>query len=553
MLWWRKSKNFLRKDIEPDEIFLDSTNLPGFDRGIFEGRLEAPISRHSPYLIFALFVLGLLVFVFRLIDLQVVQGADFRRYADSNRLVRVRLPAERGLIYDRNGRELSWNEPNTRAYFSKSGLSHVLGYVSYPDEIPPDVSPQAKIGKDGIEKLYDELLRGQDGSRLIEEDVKGNVVSESTEFHPKHGEDVTLTIDGELQSKFFSIIERVVRERGFLAGSGVIVDPTTGEILAVTSDPEFSSQVLANNSPPEVLKSYFTDERKPFFFRALEGLYSPGSTFKPVIALAALSENIIDPVSEILSTGSIRIPNPYDPQNPTIFYDWKAHGFVNMWRALAVSSNVYFYTIGGGFEGQKGVGVYKIIEYAKKLGLGERVGLEFSEEKGLLPTPEWKEKNQPADPIWRVGDTYNLSIGQGMIQATPIQMARLVSTIATGGAMPRLHIVKDGSADHAVVEVGISKDAFRVVREGMRQAVQYGTATALSGLGVEVAGKTGTTEIGSGKEVNSWFIGFLPYENPRLAIAVVLERGSASNFIGAPFVAREIISWILANQREYIE
>lgn len=555
-MFWRKRKDFSKKDIEPDEIFMDSTNLPGFDRELFEGRLETPISPHAPHIIFFIFSVGLAIFVFRLINLQMVHGEEFLNRADTNRLVRLRLPAERGLIYDRKGTELVWNELGKRAYFREAGLSHVLGYIGYPNVISPESSPETKIGKAGIEKAYDDILRGEDGSRLVEEDVGGSIISESVEFHPHNGENITLTIDAELQAQLFSVIQTLVRERGFQAGSGIIVNPKSGEILAVTSDPEFSSEVLSNNSDANKLNEYFTNVRKPFFFRALKGLYSPGSTFKPVIALGALAERIIDPTKHILSTGSITIPNPYISDEVSTFYDWKPHGFVDMRRALAVSSNVYFYTIGGGYEDQEGLGVRRIIDYARRLGLGEGVGIELPEEIGLLPTPEWKKKNQPADPIWRIGDTYNLSIGQGMIQVTLIQMVGLTSIIAMDGDTARLHLVKDGSGGEVkkkANEVNISKEVFGVVKEGMRQAVEYGTATALSGFGITIAGKTGTTEIGSGEKVNSWVIGFLPYENPRLAFAIVLEEGSASNLIGAPAAARGIVSWILANRPEYLK
>ena len=220
-----------------------------------------------------------------------------------------------------------------------------------------------------------------------------------------------------------------------------------------------------------------------------------------------------------------------------------------MRRALAVSSNVYFYTIGGGYGDIRGLGVSAIAEYARKFGLGSKVGVELPEKDGLVPTPEWKSKNQPSDPVWRVGDTYNYSIGQ------------VVALIAMDGTALQLHLIKEMRADAtgeayrstvATRTTGVSRDIFHVIKEGMRGAVEGGTASALSGLGVSAAGKTGTAEIGTGKQrVNSWFMGFLPYENPRLAVVVALEGGDAKNLVGASFVAREIVSWILANRPEY--
>lgn len=557
MFWRRKKSNLAHRGIEPDEIFLDSKNLPGFDRELFEGRLERPISPRVTYLFYAAFLAIAFLFMLRLGDLQIERGAELRSRADTNRLVRVRLPAERGLIYDHRGMELAWNDPGARRYAPLEGLAHVVGYVGYPEDFLEGDNPRAKIGRAGIERAYNDVLKGQDGSRLVEEDVGGVVISQGVEYPAHDGNDVVLTIDAELQSLVFQKIKATVLDRGFRAGSAVLANPMTGEILAATSFPEYNPTVLSVNSPQEFVDDYRTDTRKPFFFRAFEGLYSPGSTFKTVVATGALAEGVVEPEYEIFSAGFIAIPNPYNPKEESRFYDWKAHGWVDMRRALAVSSNAYFYTIGGGFENVKGLGATMIANYARKFGLGSTVGVELPEKEGLVPTPEWKTKNQPSDPVWRVGDTYNLSIGQGMIQVTPIQMVQLVSLIAMNGASPQLHLVKEMRANDSIdarqsaipyKTTTISSDVFSVVKEGMRAAVVGGTASALSGLGVSVAGKTGTAEIGFGKTVNSWFIGFLPYENPQLALTIVLEGGDAKNLVGAPFVAREIVSWIVANR-----
>ncbi|MBI1957085.1 MAG: hypothetical protein HYS44_01335 [Candidatus Niyogibacteria bacterium] len=560
MLWRRKS-NLTHRGIEPDEIFLDSKNLPGFDRELFEGRLERPLSARVAYLFYAAFLGVTAVFVFRLGELQIARGEELRARADTNRLVRVRLSAERGLVYDRRGMELAWNDPGARVYSKLAGLAHVVGYVGYPNEFSDGEDPRVRIGQAGIERAYNNVLRGRDGSRLVEEDVGGAVISEAVEYAPKDGDDVVLTIDAELQSAVFEKVKATVLERGFRAGSAILTNPVTGEILAATSFPEYNSSALSASSSQEAVDDYRTDPRKPFFFRAFEGLYPPGSTFKTVVAAGALAERTITPEYQIFSSGSIAIPNPYNPKEESRFFDWKAHGWVDMRRALAVSSNVYFYSIGGGFENIKGLGVAKIADYAKKFGLGALVGVELPEKEGLVPTPEWKAKNQPSDPVWRVGDTYNLSIGQGMIQVTPLQMAQLVSLIAMDGVAAEPHLIKETRAENsfearptaiAYKIAGIPKDAFSVVKEGMHAAVAGGTASALSGLGVGVAGKTGTAEIGFGKTVNSWFIGFLPYENPQLALVVVLEGGDAKNLVGAPFVAREIVSWLIENRPEYL-
>ncbi|QQG46269.1 MAG: hypothetical protein HYY55_00265 [Candidatus Niyogibacteria bacterium] len=560
-MFWNKYKNFVRKDIEPDEIFMDSANLPGFERGLFEGRIEAPLSNRVPYSVFAVFLFVAFAALALLIRLQVINHDAYLARAENNTLTRVRLSAERGLIYDRNMNELAWNSSDGRAYWKDSGLAHILGYLGYPDKILAGIDPKSRVGRGGIEAVYEELLRGKDGSRLIEESADGDILSQSVELEPVNGKSVVLTIDAEMQSKFFSIVEEVVKTRGFRAGAGAVIDVQTGEILAAVSFPEFSSEVLSQSSSEEEIISYLKSGSQPFFFRAFEGLYAPGSIFKTVVALAALSEKIIDPAKQIFSAGSISIPNPYFPDQSSTFYDWKAHGWVDMRRALAVSSNIYFYTVGGGFGNQNGLGVKKITDYALRMGLGKKVGVELAESEGFLPSPEWKEKNDPLDPVWRIGDTYNLSIGQGMVQVTPLQMASVVATISRGGVSSDIHLVKgtmlrdkfDPINLQPDKKADIPDDAFEIVKEGMKQAAEYGTASALSGLGVKVGGKTGTAEIGSEKKkVNSWLLGFMPYDNPRMAVSIVLEAGNSQNLVGATYAARELILWLVENRPEYL-
>lgn len=551
-----------QKVIEPDEIFLDSANSPGFERELFEGRIEAPLSRKIPYAIFIIFLLAAAAAFTQLANLQIINHDSYLARAENNTLSRIRIPAKRGLIYDKYMKEIAWNSSGGRAYWEKSGLAHLLGYVGYPETLFEGLDPKAKIGRAGIEAAYDGILRGQDGARLIEESAGGEVLSQSVELEPKNGQSVILTIDAEMQSALSSILEAVVRERGFRAASAVVLDVGSGEILSATSFPEFKSEVLSQNTSSEIIASYLQNDSQPFFFRAFEGLYAPGSVFKPVIALGALAEKIIDPARQILSTGSISIPNPYFPNESSIFYDWKAHGWVDLRRALAVSSNVYFYTVGGGFGDQGGLGVNRIIDYAGRMGLGKIAGIELPESAGFLPTPEWKEKNDLSDPAWRIGDTYNLSIGQGFIQVTPLQMAEVASIIAGSGRIADAHLVKailseDGDIKEADLEperkINIPEEAFSAVQEGMRQAALYGTASALFGLGVDLAGKTGTAELGSEKKkVNSWFIGFMPYEKPKIALAIVLEAGNSYNTVGGVYAAREFILWLIHRRPEIL-
>ncbi len=264
---------------------------------------------------------------------------------------------------------------------------------------------------------------------------------------------------------------------------------------------------------------------------------------------------VIDPVKKILSTGSISIPNPYFPDQKTVFKDWRANGWTDMAEALAVSSDVYFYEIGGGFEDQKGLGILNLGKYAKLFGFGDKTGVDLPDEtKGVIPSPEWKALNFKGDP-WRIGDTYHTAIGQYGFQVTPIEMARAVSAIANNGTLVTPHFVLgDTQKENQKSSVGLSKEYFDVIHDGMRQAVTNGTATSLNVPYVDVAVKTGTAQLGGPKnKVNSWVIGFLPYENPKYAFAVMMEQGPTTNSVNASTVMRELLDWMSTNTPEYFQ
>ncbi|MFH1308406.1 MAG: penicillin-binding transpeptidase domain-containing protein, partial [Patescibacteria group bacterium] len=341
----------------------------------------------------------------------------------------------------------------------------------------------------------------------------------------------------------------------FQGGAGVIMNINNGEILSLVSYPEYDSQVLTNGEDREKITQFLNDQRKPFLNRAISGLYAPGSIIKPLIAVAALNENVITPEKQILSTGSISIPNPYFPDKFSVFKDWKAHGWVDMRHALAISSDVYFYEVGGGFENQKGLGISKIEKYAKLFGFGGYTSIDLLGEKnGIVPNPELHKETNPEDPVWRVGDTYNASIGQGNFQVTPIQMAVLVSSIANNGKLLKPHLKKDSETVVLKDNSNIPQNYYQVVKEGMRMSVTEGTASALYIAPVKIAAKTGTAEVGGAKKyVNSWVIGFFPYENPKYAFAVVMEKGPYANLVGASAVMRQFFDWVSIYTPEYLK
>jgi penicillin-binding protein 2 len=274
---------------------------------------------------------------------------------------------------------------------------------------------------------------------------------------------------------------------------------------------------------------------------------------KPFVAATALDLGVITPEKEILSTGSLIIPNPYNPDLPSVFKDWRAHGWTDMRNAIAVSSDVYFYQVGGGYEGQQGIGIARLDAYMQKFGFGVAPGSIFTDEAvGVVPTPEWKEAVFDGDP-WRLGDTYNTSIGQYGFQVSPLQAVRATAAIANGGSLMTPLIKKD--AKPQAVGVGIGEADLQVVREGMRLAVTgpNGTVRALNVPGMSIAGKSGTAQTGVRNEsMNSWVIGFWPYENPRYAFAVVLEKAPAGTLSGAPPAMQPFFYWLMREKPEYV-
>ena len=552
----------MRHEIDPDEIFLDSKNLPEFDVHQFEGRMEKPISLGAILSLASVFGLMLCVLLGKAWVLQAKDGAAYSEMSENNSLRQTIIYAERGAIFDRNGTKLAWNMINlsnpdfsTRAYISDGGFSHVLGYLKYPMRDKQGYYYKKNYeGMAGVEKFFNAELEGEHGLKILGRDALGNVDSESVIRPAKDGANVTLSIDAAVQKKLYEAIEGLALKVGFTGGGGAIMDVRTGEIIALTSYPEYDSGVMTDGSDSEKISHYLSDKSKPFLNRILGGLYTPGSIVKPYVALAALEEGTIDPEKQILSTGSISIQNPYDKTRKTTFSDWKAHGLVDMRRAIAVSSNVYFYEVGGGFEGQQGLGIERLNKYFNLFGLGKNTeeGF-FAGPSGTVPSPAWKEKVFPGDP-WRIGDTYFTSIGQYGFQVTPLQMLKAVGTIASGGTYFHPTILKASTTTKALSEtIPVTADHFKIVREGMRQGALVGTASGLNVPYLKVAAKTGTAELGVSKAfVNSWVTGFFPYDNPKYAFVVMMEHGPRANVYGATFVMRELLDWMHQTNSSYL-
>lgn len=560
--------------VEPDEIFLDSKNIQNFDRQQFEGRIEKPIPKKTIIFIGVLFLFFMGIFGTKLFNLQIQNGLAYFKRSQNNVLEKIIIFTERGIIYDRNKIELAWNKkmdltmdsinkdldpkenpPSIRAYINP-GFSHLLGYVSYPTKDKSGNYWQGEfMGKDGLEKQYNEQLKGENGSKIIETDALGKIYSENIVNAPKAGTDLITSIDARIQKELFNLIKNLSENENFAGGAGIIMNSNNGEIIASTSFPEYNSEILSLGKDKEKINNYMTDKRKVFLDKNISGLYTPGSIVKPFFALGALVEGVIDPYKKILSTGSISIPNPYFPDQNTVFKDWKVHGWTNMMEAIAVSSDVYFYEIGGGFENQKGLGILNIGKYAELFGFGSKTNIDLPDEKnGTIPSPEWKLKNFKGDP-WRIGDTYHTAIGQYGFQVTPMEMIRATGAIANNGKLLTPHLIfGDTEKENEYSLINIEKEHFDIIHEGMRNTVTFGTVTSLNVPYVQIAAKTGTAQLGISKnKVNSWVVGFFPYENPKYVFTVMMEAGPSTNSVGATSIMRQLLDWMSINTPSYFD
>lgn len=568
-------RNFFKRrqryqEIEPDEILIDAANLPAFDTARLEGRIERPVGAGAFRGFLIVVFLIAVVFVGALVNLQVVQYQPLVARAEANRLAHSLIIADRGLILDRNGVVLASNKLKpqtasasstatstapeasfaTREYPLGSAAAMLVGYVSYPkaDQNGNWYQEETK-GVVGAESLHNTELSGTNGLQIAETNAQGKVVSGSMVRTAEPGVDLHLSIDAGLQKELFDTIGARSEDSKWRGGSGAIMDVETGELLAVVSYPSFDPEVMSNGGPKEAVTKLLGSDRSPFLDRAVSGLYTPGSVVKPFMATAALQEHVITPEKQILSTGSISVPNPYDPSKPSVFKDWRANGWVDVRHAIAVSSDVYFYEVGGGFKDQPGLGIASIEKYMRMFGFGKETGVPIEgEEFGTIPNPEWKA-NIFNGERWFLGDTYHTAIGQYGFQVTVMQLVHSIAAIANGGTLvtPVMELGKTGVRTN----VPVASSNLQVVREGMRLAVTEGIAQALAVPGVHAAAKTGTAEVGVHKEfTNSLVVGFFPYEHPRYAFAVVMERAHAGTLQGAPSVMGEVLRWVVANRPE---
>lgn len=559
---FRRKKIYKDYSINPDEIFMDTINVSGLNTQQFEGVTEKPIQKKS-LIIFSLFLVSItIIFMVRVYYLQVIKGKEYTILAENNSLQHKPLFSERGIIYDRNGIELAWNKKGLgadqdflfRQYTDMPGIGHVLGYVKYPQTDEKGFYWRTEIsGQAGLESTYNNELQGLNGSYIIEVDALGTIISENKIVSPVDGKNIHTTIDARLQSLMFTAIKDVAERSSFNAGAGVIMDIHSGELISFTSYPEFDPYTLAEGNNTEIINSFFNDPRKPFLNRITRGVYSPGSIVKPFLALAALNEGLITEHTSILSTGRIEIPNKYNPEQSAVFRDWRreGHGITDVRFAIADSVNTFFYAIGGGYKNQEGLGITRIEKYMNEFGISRLTGINFGAEvEGTIPTPEWKERVFE-DGTWRLGDTYNTSIGQFGFQVTPIQVVRAMAALANKGHLvtPILVQQEPQSVD---ITTSIPEAYYSIVHAGMRDTVLKGIAKNLNVDYIDIALKTGTAQVGRNNEFhNSWAAGFFPYKEPRYAFVIVMERAPGSSTGSASQAMQSFITHVELEYSEF--
>ncbi len=439
----------------------------------------------------------------------------------------------------------------SRSYPDGPRFSSLLGYTGLTTKADlargPNLRGDDFVGKAGVEAAYDGGLRGQKGITVKLRDAHGEVLGERSERTPEIGKPLTLAIDAKLQSYFYERFAEGLRALGRTTGVGLATDPRNGEVLALVNFPPYDNNLFNTPGKSSELKSLLTSSSRPLFSRAVGGLYTPGSTIKPLVAVAALKEGVISPERTIFSPGYLDVPNPYDPDKPTRFLDWQYQGDVNAHSAIAQSSNVYFFTVGGGANGIRGLGISRLREWWKKFRFGKTTGIDIpNEADGFLPSPEWKEKKTGRP--WLLGDTYNVAIGQGDLLVTPIQLLSYVSAIANGGMIYKPRVAQ-GGAPEALADLREFLAQIREAQKGMELAVRSprGTAHLLADLPIPIAGKTGTSQVLSGEQENAFFVGYAPAANPEIAILVLVENSREGSLNAVP-IAKDVLEWYYWNR-----
>lgn len=456
-----------------------------------------------------------------------------------------------------------------REYLNPEMFSHALGYtgvvsdVDLTDEKYADYDPNDFVGKSGIEQSYEKYLRGVNGNTQVEVDASGRPIKVLGNVEPQPGNIVKLSIDNGLQQELY---------KSFPAGSkgaAVAMNPKTGEILALVSVPGFNNNLFAPGISQKDYSDLLNNKNLPLFNRSIGGTFPPGSTIKMVTSAAALQENVVTKDTIINDNGVLVINNQFNPSIKYNFYGWKRDGLgpMNVKSAIAESSDIYFYTVSGGHPNSKieGLGADKLASYYRKFGMGALTGIDIQGEKpGVVADPAWKAKYFENDPIsskWYLGDTYHISIGQGDMLSTPLQVAVWTSAFANNGIVYKPRLLKEVLSQSGekiyepkleeLINASISPEHMKAIQEGMRENVigANGSGRQLATLPITSAGKTGTSQFDGSdpSRTHAWFTSYAPYEDPEIVIVILVEAGGEGHAAAVP-IARNALKWWADNR-----
>ncbi|MDP1845583.1 MAG: penicillin-binding protein 2 [Candidatus Moranbacteria bacterium] len=465
-------------------------------------------------------------------------------------LIKENISEEEALIFSERKPQMpgfQLDQTAVRFYEDAQYFSSIMGYSGkiakdelekYPGYLMTDY-----VGKIGLEYSYEKYLRGVHGKEKAEVDSSGNIKKNLGVDSPVNGDDLHLNIDADLQKKIQDSLGDMLLNTNTKTAAAVAINPKDGGVLALVNLPSYDNNLFARGISREDYQKLISDGDKPMFNRSISGEYPPGSTFKLLVAAVALEEKTITSSTSLDCPGVINIGSYRFP-------DWKTHGVTDIRKAIAESCDVFFYAVGGGWNNIPALGIDRIKQYANFFGLGKPLGVDIpGEASGLIPDQSWKQNR--FGEKWYLGDDYHCAIGQGFDTATPLQIANYTAAVANGGTVYQPHLVQyiqkpDGSREEIKPKIlnsdFISPSNIQVVREGMRQAIISGTAQTLKDLPVAVAGKTGTAQFGSENKTHGWFVSFAPYDNPQIALAVLVEGGGEGHSTAVP-VAKDVYQW----------
>lgn len=530
----------------------------------------------------------------KLFNLQIVEGVANRNLADGNRIQIRIIHAPRGVIFDRNGKVLAANAPafrlfdgqskktrlitreealelevkndpgvkdleidNVRTYPGGEKFAHVIGYVGEISEEQlrggefTGYKPGDRIGQGGVEAQYEKVLKGEDGGEIVEVDSRGSKLRTLRVEPPIPGQNVYLTIDERIQSQVFELTKNTLDKVGSCCGAALVQEPLSGKILALVSFPTFDPNAFTNPTDESSIQRILNHMDSPTVNRAIAGTYPPGSTYKIISSLAALSSAKINAQTTfvdngVLYLGTFKFSNWYFNQYG------RTEGLVNLTKALQRSNDTYFYEVG------RLIGEQALVDWSKKLRLGGKMDIDLPfEETGLVPEDAWKRKT--LGEVWYPGDTLHMAIGQGFVLTTPLQILGITSFMAADGILYKPQLVgKIMEGDRLIFEYKpkvlvsgvVSSDQIKIIKDGLNLVTKYGgTAWPFFTFPIPTAGKTGTAEYGDPKgRTHAWYTGYAPVDDPKIAMTVLIEGGGEGSSVAAPIV-KEVFRWYFSEDK----